>query len=77
MPTTPFAMRRRIEEDGMSTLRELLPRWKPWLPPRQRQALNQGGCVVLEGRRRVLLFHRDRSTGDHVAFPEILEALGR
>lgn len=72
---TPFAFKKRIEDDGMATLRELLPRWKPWLPPKQKQALNQGGCVVLEGRKRVLLMHRDRSTGDHVVFSEVFRAI--
>ena len=42
---------------------------------KQKQALNQGGCVVIEGRKRVLLMHRDRSTGDHVAFSEVFKAI--
>lgn len=71
---TPFAMRRRIEEDGAALLRDILPRWKPWLPPRQRQALNQGGVFVLRGRTACLA-HYDQATGDHIAMRELMDAI--
>ena len=71
---TPFAIRRRIEDDGAALLRDILPRWKPWLPPKQRQALNQGGVFVLRGTTACLA-HYDQATGDHVEMRVLMDAI--
>ena len=71
---TPFAMRRRIEDDGAALLRDILPRWKPWQPPKQRQALNQGGVFVLRGTTACLA-HYDQATGDHVDMRVLMDAI--
>ena len=71
---TPFAMRRRIEDDGAALLRDILPRWKPWLPPKQRQALNQGGIFVLRGTTACFA-HYDQATGDHVEMRVLMDAI--
>lgn len=53
----------------------MLRRWKPWLPPKQSQAVLQGGAVCFDGRETVFL-HRDPATGAHADFEAALEALG-
>ena len=41
----------RVNKDGAEDLREILPRWKPWLPPKNDQGLQQGGAFVFRGRQ--------------------------
>ena len=72
---TPFAMRDRFMRDGARDLAELLPRWKPWLPPKQVQALQQGGTFVFRGRDCVFQ-HYDESTGAHADLGAALRAAG-
>jgi hypothetical protein len=31
-----------------------MKKWKPWLPPKANQGLQQGGCVVFKGRDAAL-----------------------
>lgn len=72
---TPYAILDRVTKDGAADLRDVLPRWKPWLPPKQDQGLNQGGLFVFEGSE-VLLEHYDEATGAHCDPERILGALG-
>ena len=51
----------------------MLRRWKPWLPPKQSQAVLQGGAVCFDGRETVFL-HRDPATGAHADFEAALES---
>ena len=67
--------RDRFLSDGGKDLGEVLRRWKPWLPPKQSQAVLQGGAICFDGRETVFL-HRDPATGAHADFEAALEALG-
>ena len=73
--STPFAMKERFEKDGAKDLAEFMPRWKPWLPPKMEQSLQQGGAFVFRGREAVLQ-HYDESTGAHVDLGALLAAAG-
>ena len=48
-------------------------RWKPWLPPKSDQGLQQGGAFVFEGDK-LLFQHYDPSTGAHVDLDDLLRA---
>jgi len=72
-PATPMSMLSRIQNEGMGDLADIMPRWKPWIPPKQDQAFQQGGMLVFQGEDAVF-FHRDQATGDHANFEEVLRA---
>ena len=57
-PATPVSMLKRLTTDRMADLRDIMTRWKPWTPPKQDQAFQQGGQLVLRGDR-TLFFHKD------------------
>ncbi|KAI8472676.1 MAG: seleno protein U [Monoraphidium minutum] len=62
---TPMALLKRAQQPGgMDDLRDILPRWKPWQPPKLDQALQQGGVFVFDGDR-VAFSHYDEATGSH------------
>jgi len=70
---TPFAILARAQKDGAADLIEATKRWKPWLPPKSDQGLQQGGAFVFEGS--TLLFgHYDPSTGAHADLEDVLSA---
>eukprot|EP00983_Pelagomonas_calceolata_P106049 1159192-Pelagomonas_calceolata.AAC.3 len=46
---TPLAFKERIEQGRMGDLAEIMPRWQPWVPPKQDQAFQQVGCVCVGG----------------------------
>lgn len=71
---TPLSMRQRLLDNGAATLREIMPRWKPWLPPKQKQALNQGGTFVIKDGK-TFLAHYDEATGDHVDFKKVIHVI--
>jgi len=73
-PATPFSIKDRLEKDAAKDLREIMPRWKPWIPPKLDQGLQQGGVFVFQGSR-VLLEHFDEATGAHISPEKILEVL--
>lgn len=64
-PATPQAILKRLQKDGAKDLVAATKRWKPWIPPEQSQALQQGGAFVFRGKECVLQ-HYDQATGDHV-----------
>ena len=70
-PDTPFAILRRLQADGAADLVAATSRWKPWLPPKADQGLQQGGAFVFEGDR-LLFQHRDPSTGAHADLNTLL-----
>lgn len=74
-PGTPFSFLRRFtERDGTKELSEVLKKWSAavYLPPRQDQALNQGGTFVFEGDQTVFA-HYDESTGAHSNIEEVID----
>ena len=48
-----------------------LSRWKPWIPPKLEQGLQQGGTLVFYGDQEVFC-HKDPSTGAHASFDEVI-----
>jgi len=73
-PATPFAIKDRLSKNGAADLKAILPRWKPWIPPKLDQGLQQGGVFVFKGDT-TLLEHKDEATGAHLAVAEILKPL--
>ena len=70
---TPLSILKRAQEDGAKDLLEATSRWRPWLPPKSDQGLQQGGAFVFSGE--ALLFqHFDPSTGAHANLDEVLQA---
>ena len=70
---TPFAILKRLQKDGAKDLLDATARWRPWLPPKSDQGLQQGGAFVFEGD--VLRFaHNDPSTGAHADLDAVVNA---
>lgn len=68
---TPFAILARAQKDGAKDLIAATSRWKPWLPPKSDQGLQQGGAFIFEGSS-LLFSHYDPSTGAHVDLSKLL-----
>ena len=62
---------RNRQKDNAKDLLDATKRWKPWLPPKSDQGLQQGGAFVFDGAE-LLLGHYDPSTGAHVKLDEVL-----
>ncbi|KAF8065706.1 hypothetical protein HT031_002766 [Scenedesmus sp. PABB004] len=56
---------------GMDDIRDVLTRWQVILPPRQEQALQQGGLFVFDGPALVFS-HYDQATGAHADLGQVL-----
>jgi hypothetical protein len=63
-PSTPLAIAKRLQENRVGDLAAALGQWKPWIPPKLDQGLQQGGAFVFQGNE-VLYARKDTSTGDH------------
>ena len=65
-PSTPYAILDRLTSNKMGDLNAVLGRWKDAfiIPPKQAQALNQGGLFVFDGDASAFV-HYDASTGAH------------
>jgi hypothetical protein len=65
-PATPYAILDRLTSQKMGDLNGVLGRWKDAfiIPPKQAQALNQGGLFVFDGEDSAFV-HYDASTGAH------------
>lgn len=75
---TPNAIWAQIKSGEIEVLKQVMREWtkyKLWIPPKQDQAFQQGGVFVFEGEECVYVW-RDRATGDHAPFGEILAAVG-
>ena len=48
-----------------------MSRWKPWIPPKLDQGLQQGGMFVFRGDQ-VLFSHFDPATGAHADIATVL-----
>mmetsp|Transcript_18632 Transcript_18632/g.52061 ORF Transcript_18632/g.52061 Transcript_18632/m.52061 type:complete len:116 (+) Transcript_18632:562-909(+) len=70
-PATPFSINQRLLKDGGADLKEILPRWKPWIPPKLEQGLQQGGMLIFQGKE-CLYSHYDESTGAHADLEDVL-----
>jgi len=70
---TPLALLDRIVTGKNQDLTQALRRWKPWIPPRLEQGLQQGGVLVFEGSN-VLYERADPSTGAHAPIDVVLNA---
>jgi len=72
-PETPYSILARGQKDGAKDLVEAVQRWKPWIPPKLDQGLQQGGTFVFDGKNEVFQ-HYDPSTGAHAELSEVLAA---
>ena len=65
-PSTPYAILDRLTSQKMGDLNAVLGKWGDAfiIPPKQKQALNQGGLFVFDGADSVFV-HYDASTGAH------------
>mmetsp|Transcript_157808 Transcript_157808/g.278612 ORF Transcript_157808/g.278612 Transcript_157808/m.278612 type:complete len:151 (+) Transcript_157808:512-964(+) len=70
---TPFSILKRAQDDGAKDLLNATSKWKPWLPPKSDQGLQQGGAFVFEGSK-LLFSHFDPSTGAHADLEDVLKA---
>jgi len=70
---TPLSILARADKDSAKDLVEATKRWKPWLPPKSDQGLQQGGAFVFDGPN-LLFCHYDPSTGAHVDLDDLLKA---
>jgi hypothetical protein len=71
--STPLSILARAQKDGAADLIAATRRWKPWLPPKSDQGLQQGGAFVFEGSS-LLFGHYDPSTGAHADLDDVLRA---
>lgn len=70
---TPLSILKRAQADGAVDLLNATSKWKPWLPPKSDQGLQQGGVFVFEGKN-LLFSHYDPSTGAHADLEDVLKA---
>ena len=65
-PATPYAILDRLTSRKMGDLNNVLGKWGDAfiIPPKQKQAFNQGGLFVFDGDDSVFV-HYDASTGAH------------
>lgn len=68
---TPFAIADRFRENRAQDLIKALSRWKPWIPPKLDQGLQQGGMFVFLNNQ-VLFSHYDPATGAHADISTVL-----
>lgn len=68
---TPYAIVDRVKRDGAKDMVTALQRWKPWIPPKLDQGLQQGGIFVFKGQEEIF-GHFDPSTGAHADLPTVL-----
>jgi hypothetical protein len=69
---TPLSIGSRIAKDGAAGLRKAIGSWKPWIPPKQGQSRQQGGCFIFRGRECVFE-HKDKATGAHTDLREVVD----
>ena len=72
---TPLAMANRLKDGKGDFLREALTNWKPWIPPKLEQGLNQGGAFVFRGDGSLVYGRKDPATGDHVKLETLLQLI--
>jgi hypothetical protein len=73
-PATPYAILDRIQNGRTQDLQKALSQWKPWIPPKFDQGLQQGGAFVFDGDT-LLYGRKDKATGDHVNINTLLDVI--
>jgi len=68
---TPFSLLDRVQTGKYQDLTRALQAWKPWIPPKLEQGLQQGGVVVFDGEE-TLYERKDPSTGAHAPLDIVL-----
>lgn len=71
-PRTPLAIAQRFTDNRGENLVKALRTWKPWIPPKLEQGLQQGGAYVFSGERTVY-GRKDPATGDHADLNTLLQ----
>lgn len=71
-PKTPFSLARRFLDGQSGDLVKALRTWKPWIPPKLEQGLQQGGVYVFNGREAVFE-HKDPGTGAFADLNKVLQ----
>ena len=72
-PRTPLSLAKRVATGNSGDLQTSLRTWKPWIPPKMDQGLQQGGAFVFDGYKDVLYARKDPATGDHADLNQILD----
>ncbi len=81
--STPYSILERIQSGKFKELTDVLRQWKPWIPPKREQGLQQGGTFVFDTKRKgdgaaveyeCVYDWYDPSTGAHAPIEEILKA---
>jgi len=73
-PATPYAILDRVQKGKTDDLQKALSRWKPWIPPKLDQGLQQGGAFIFQGSE-LLYGRKDKATGDHADINTLLEVI--
>jgi hypothetical protein len=71
---TPLAIADRYKQSRGEDLTNAFKAWKPWIPPKLSQGLQQGGAFVFEGRS-VLFARKDPATGSKAYNSGLLYAM--
>lgn len=71
---TPLAMGKRIREGKGEYLKEAIQNWKPWIPPKLNQGLQQGGAFIFRNGNTIY-GRKDPATGDHVNLNTLMNFL--
>mmetsp|Transcript_49687 Transcript_49687/g.121320 ORF Transcript_49687/g.121320 Transcript_49687/m.121320 type:complete len:145 (-) Transcript_49687:139-573(-) len=71
-PKTPFSLARRFINGEAGDLVNALTKWRPWIPPKLEQGLQQGGVYVFDGTKSVFE-HKDAGTGAFADLKTVLE----
>ena len=50
--STPYSILERIQSGKFKELTDVLRQWKPWIPPKREQGLQQGGTCVFDTKRK-------------------------
>ena len=72
---TPLAIASRLKDGKGEYLKEALSNWKPWIPPKLEQGLNQGGAFVFKGDGSLVYGRKDPATGDHIKLDTLLQLI--
>lgn len=71
-PATPFSLLDRAQSGQLTDLTTALSKWKPWIPPKLDQGLQQGGVLVFDGDK-TLYERKDPATGAHAPLDVVLK----
>merc|ERR1712241_1373104 len=75
-PSTSFSFLKRFTtKDGTKELGEALSKWNKavYVPPKQDQALYQGGTFIFDGNEKTVFVHYDEGTGAHSDIEQVID----